>query len=227
MSYRVNEVDSEFVKKQATKDRSGTKYPKCFKVEVDVTKVNLPIIKDWITRTISEHLPDDDIVADYVYELLVANEKNPDIKGIHSQVQDFLGKEESLVFCEKLWKLLISAQDDVDGIPKEILEERKKEMEQKQKSVEVEKSRTNYNRTQSSYGESQSRERVMREREGVRGERSRERIRTDKQPSRDRNGYPEREYRDRDEYRDKDRYGARGRRRDTRDRSRSRERART
>ena len=155
------------------------------------------------------------------------------------QVQDFLGKEESLVFCEKLWKLLISAQDDVDGIPKEILEERKKEMEQKQKSVkrtnynrsgtkvEVEKSRTNYNRTQSSYGESQSRERVMREREGVRGERSRERIRTDKQPSRDRNGYPEREYRDRDEYRDKDRYGARGRRRDTRDRSRSRERART
>lgn len=106
------------------------KTPKCFQVQVDITKVNLEVIQRWIAAKIQEQLPDEDILVDYLYELLQANEKYPDIKAIHDQLTGFIGESESLVFCEKLWKLLISAQDDPDGIPAEILEKRKNELEE-------------------------------------------------------------------------------------------------
>ncbi|ODV81668.1 PWI domain-containing protein, partial [Suhomyces tanzawaensis NRRL Y-17324] len=162
MSYRVHQIDDDYLERQRKKDKAAVKYPKCFKTAVDISKVNLPVVKEWITDKINEQLPDDDIVIDYLYELLQANGDQPDIRGIQVQLNDFLGQDEARQFCEKLWKLMISAQDDPDGIPAEILEKRKKEYEELEKKEQVpakkeqvpEKRKTNYNRSTSKDGES-------------------------------------------------------------------------
>ncbi|QWW24332.1 hypothetical protein CA7LBN_003166 [Candidozyma auris] len=90
-----------------------------FSRKVDSTKVNLPVIKRWIEEEITAQIPDDDIAAGFIYEL-IAGEENPDINAIRAQTDDFLGPKESKIFCKKLWKHLLSAQGDKDGLPSEL-----------------------------------------------------------------------------------------------------------
>lgn len=106
----------------------SSKKSSLFKKPVDISKVNLPIIKTWMETTIQEQLPDDDIVVEFIYEMLQA-EDQPDIKAIKEQMDDFIGKDESLKFCEELWALLLSGQSDPDGIPEQLLEQRKRQLE--------------------------------------------------------------------------------------------------
>ncbi|CUM46188.1 uncharacterized protein AC631_00003 [Debaryomyces fabryi] len=146
MSYRVQKVDDEFVSNKNKKDKAGVKYPKKFSKKVSMAKVNFSVVEKWIGDTLNEQLPDDDVVIDYVSELLQA-EDQPDIKMIHLQMQDFLGKEQAMNFCETLWDMLMSAQDDPDGIPAQLLEQRRKEYEEGQDRDRVEKPKTNYNRS--------------------------------------------------------------------------------
>lgn len=146
MSYRVQRVDDEFVSNKNKKDKAGVKYPKKFSKKVNMGKVNFAVVEKWIGDTLNEQLPDDDVVIDYVGELLQA-EDEPDIKMIHLQMQDFLGQEQAMKFCETLWDLLMSAQDDPDGIPAQLLEQRRKEYEADVDSGKVEKPKTNYNRS--------------------------------------------------------------------------------
>lgn len=100
---------------------------------VDSTKLNLPVIKRWIEDEITAQLPDDDIAAGFIYEL-IAGEENPDIHAIEAQTDEFLGKKDSRKFCKQLWKHLLSAQEDKDGIPKELVEQRKKIIEEQRKA---------------------------------------------------------------------------------------------
>lgn len=108
-------------------ERKGRKRPLAFKKKVDISKVNLKIIKQWLDETMQKQLPDDDIVVEFVYELL---SDEPDILAIQEQMNNFLGEEESLKFCEELWKLLLSAQKDPDGIPEQLLQQQKRKVEQ-------------------------------------------------------------------------------------------------
>ncbi|CUM68256.1 uncharacterized protein PRCAT00005977001 [Priceomyces carsonii] len=140
MSYQINPVNHDYLERKKRKDTSSIKYPKSFKRKVDISKVNTAVIKDWIGKKLDEQLPDDDIVVAYICELL-ENNREPDIKSLHLQIKAFLGNEESLELCDELWKLLLSAQEDKEGIPQELVEERKKEMKQNQ-------NKTNYNRSQ-------------------------------------------------------------------------------
>lgn len=146
MSYRIQRVDDEFVSNKNKKDKAGVKYPKKFSKKVNMGKVNFAVVEKWIGDTLNEQLPDDDVVIDYVSELLQA-EDEPDIKMIHLQMQDFLGQEQAMKFCETLWDLLMSAQDDPDGIPTQLLEQRRKEYEAGEDNGKVEKQKTNYNRS--------------------------------------------------------------------------------
>lgn len=170
MSYRVSRANEDLLEKQKKKEKKSIKYPKIFKQQVNINEVNFDIVKQWISNKINEQLPDDDIVIDYLCELLQA-EENPDIKSIHIQMKDFLGDQESMSFCEKLWNLLLSAQQDSDGIPSEILEQRKREvelLEEKQKQQQEARKnesqshqrgppkRTNYNRSLTSTADSTS-----------------------------------------------------------------------
>lgn len=151
MSYRVQKVDDEFVSNKIKKDKAGVKYPRKFSKKVSMAKVNFPVVEKWIVDTLNEQLPDDDVVIDYVSELLQA-EDQPDIKMIHLQMQDFLGKEQAMKFCETLWDMLLSAQDDPDGILVQLLEQRRKEYEANQDRGREERPKTNYNRSASGRG---------------------------------------------------------------------------
>lgn len=94
------------------------KLPKIFKQEVDIDKVNLEVIKSWLEKKLDELVPNDDILVDYTYELI---QNKSEIKYIHQQLIEFLGEEEAVNFCQELWKLMISAQDDKDGIPPQLV----------------------------------------------------------------------------------------------------------
>jgi serine/arginine repetitive matrix protein 1 len=51
----------------------------------------------------------------------------PDIKSLQIQLTGFLDKD-TAPFCKDLWKLLLSAQDSPQGVPKELLEAKKQEL---------------------------------------------------------------------------------------------------
>lgn len=126
MSFAIKEVDENYYIRK--RPQSKGKMPSVFKKPVDMSKVNLPVIKVWLEETIHEHLPEDDIAVEFIYELL-KSEELLNVEDIQEQMNDFLGEKESLEFCEKLWKLLLSAQKDKDGIPEQLLEQRKKQLE--------------------------------------------------------------------------------------------------
>ncbi|KAK7684727.1 hypothetical protein QCA50_011968 [Cerrena zonata] len=124
--YKVKEVEEDYVARQNSRELSRLKLNKIFDI-----KVNFAIVKKWIYEQLNQILPDDDIVMDYLCEMLTQDE-NPDIKVIHLQMKEFMGEDDSKKFCKKLWLLLNSAQQDPDGIPKEILEKTKRKLEPKE-----------------------------------------------------------------------------------------------
>lgn len=53
----------------------------------------------------------------------------PDIKGLQIQLTGFLDKD-TAPFCKELWNLLLSAQANPAGVPKELIEAKKNELKQ-------------------------------------------------------------------------------------------------
>jgi hypothetical protein len=99
---------------------------KLFDKDVDVSKVNFLVIRNWIATTINEIIPDDDIIVDYICELLTDEDTKPDIRAIQTHLISFIGESEAKKFCRSLWKLMLSGQTDKDGIPPELVEQVKK-----------------------------------------------------------------------------------------------------
>ncbi|CAK1363565.1 uncharacterized protein RHO25_006259 [Cercospora beticola] len=105
----------------------NTSFPPEFSKKVDMTKVNLPVIKKWVSDEITKILnSDDDVVTEMIFTLLEAG-KFPNIKQIQTDISGFLDKD-APPFCLQLWKLLLSAQADPKGIPQELLEAKKFEL---------------------------------------------------------------------------------------------------
>jgi serine/arginine repetitive matrix protein 1 len=100
------------------------------KVKVDMSKVNKDIVVDWLLSRLQKVVPDDDIVSGYAVELLKGE---IEYKSIKSQLQGFLGEQASSV-CRDLWKLLVSAQEDPLGIPKQLIEEKKRQLREERES---------------------------------------------------------------------------------------------
>ncbi|KAL9039497.1 MAG: hypothetical protein Q9214_004853 [Letrouitia sp. 1 TL-2023] len=95
-----------------------TKFPPEFNQKVDMTKVNVEVMKKWIAGKISEILVDeDDIVIQLCFNLL---ENSRFLTG-------FLQKG-TPKFCKDLWTLCLSAQNNSSGVPKELLEAKKLEL---------------------------------------------------------------------------------------------------
>ncbi|KAH6608758.1 hypothetical protein Trco_002104 [Trichoderma cornu-damae] len=107
----------------------STKFPTEFSQKVDMQKVNLQVIKKWIANKISEILgSEDDVVIELCFNL-IDGPRHPDIKSLQIQLTGFLDKDTGL-FCKELWKLLLSAQSNPQGVPKELLEAKKLELMQ-------------------------------------------------------------------------------------------------
>lgn len=99
----------------------------CFKRAVDMSKVNGPVMRRWVLATLEKYLPEDDVACELVLALLFeAENDSPDIKGLRDVVKGFLGPADGLLYCLQLWTILLSAQDSPDGVPEQLVEERKR-----------------------------------------------------------------------------------------------------
>jgi len=103
------------------------KFPKEFDQKVEISKVNLPVIKKWVLdETVKILGNDDDVVTEMIFGILESG-KNPNIKQLQYDLSGFLDKD-APSFCLELWKLCLSAQATPNGIPKELLEAKKYEL---------------------------------------------------------------------------------------------------
>ncbi|KAL2867114.1 PWI domain-containing protein [Aspergillus lucknowensis] len=113
-----------------------TKFPPEFNQKVDMTKVNIEVMKKWIAGKISEILGnEDDVVIELCFNLLEGS-RFPDIKSLQIQLTGFLDKDTAR-FCKELWSLCLSGQQNPQGVPKELLEAKKLELIQEK--IEAEK----------------------------------------------------------------------------------------
>ncbi|KAK7744956.1 hypothetical protein SLS53_003189 [Cytospora paraplurivora] len=111
----------------------STKFPPEFSQKVDMTKVNLQVMKKWIAGKISEILgSEDDVVIELCFNLIEGS-RYPDIKSLQIQLTGFLDKD-TAPFCKELWNLCLSAQTSPQGVPKELLEAKKLELIQEKAS---------------------------------------------------------------------------------------------
>ncbi|KAK0904363.1 hypothetical protein LTR91_012743 [Friedmanniomyces endolithicus] len=104
-----------------------TKFPPEFNVKVDMTKVNFPVIKRWVQDEIERILGTEDEVVMNTISNLVEESRYPNIKELQISLNGFLDKD-APKFCHDLWKYCISAQEGPNGVPKELLEAKKKEL---------------------------------------------------------------------------------------------------
>ncbi|OJJ34004.1 hypothetical protein ASPWEDRAFT_173437 [Aspergillus wentii DTO 134E9] len=113
-----------------------TKFPPEFSRKVDMTKVNIEVMKKWIAGKISEILGnEDDVVIELCFNLLEGS-RYPDIKSLQIQLTGFLDRD-TAKFCKELWSLCLSGQENPQGVPKELLEAKKLELIQEK--IEAEK----------------------------------------------------------------------------------------
>ncbi|KAJ6112132.1 hypothetical protein N7523_008193 [Penicillium sp. IBT 18751x] len=114
----------------------STKFPPEFSRKVDMTKVNIEVMKKWIASRISEILGDeDDIVIELCFNLLEGS-RYPNVKELQIQLTGFLDKDTSK-FCKELWSLCLSGQENPQGVPKELLEAKKLELMQEKAGAAV------------------------------------------------------------------------------------------
>uniref|UniRef100_A0A3Q3J9J0 Serine/arginine repetitive matrix protein 1 n=1 Tax=Monopterus albus TaxID=43700 RepID=A0A3Q3J9J0_MONAL len=112
------------------------KFAECLDKKVDMTKVNLEVIKPWITQRVTEILGfEDDVVIEFIFNQL--EEKHPDSKMMQINLTGFLNGKNAREFMKDLWPLLLSAQENIAGIPSAFLEQKKEEIKLRQ--IEQEK----------------------------------------------------------------------------------------
>mmetsp|Transcript_36222 Transcript_36222/g.87696 ORF Transcript_36222/g.87696 Transcript_36222/m.87696 type:complete len:444 (+) Transcript_36222:15-1346(+) len=112
----------------------GTRFPDNFTQAVELEKVNKQVLTQWIERRVTSILGfEDEIVSSTAINLFLPEEgESPDPKRSQLDLVGFLGEEESASFARDLWTLMLEAQDSATGIPKTLLEEKKKELAAKQ-----------------------------------------------------------------------------------------------
>ncbi|KAL7340291.1 PWI domain-containing protein, partial [Rhodotorula toruloides] len=96
---------------------------------VDMRKVEMGVMKPWITKKVIELLGfEDDVLIEYIYSLL-EDPENPVVDGKNMQIllTGFL-ESKTAAFMNHLWDLLLSAQSNPLRVPTELLEEKKREM---------------------------------------------------------------------------------------------------
>ncbi|KAH8994515.1 hypothetical protein EDB92DRAFT_1943829 [Lactarius akahatsu] len=105
------------------------KFPSQFDTKVDMRKVNLQVIRPWVTKKVVELLGlDDELVVEYAMGLLEdESQPTPDPKKMQINLTGFL-TDSTPVFMAALWNLLIEAQTSPAGIPRSFVEEKKEEM---------------------------------------------------------------------------------------------------
>ncbi|KAF8586646.1 PWI domain-containing protein [Ramaria rubella] len=161
--------DRRFSDKE-TKLLKTMKFPSAFDKKVDMRKVNLQVIRPWITNKVIELVGfEDEVVVEYAMGLLEDESMpTPDPKKMQINLTGFLTKS-TPTFMTALWTLLLEAQDSPAGIPRSFVEEKKAEMRNANKGDE----RVLEERERRRLDEIRERERGQRDRDGGFGGRGR------------------------------------------------------
>ncbi|KAL3943991.1 MAG: hypothetical protein SGBAC_001944 [Bacillariaceae sp.] len=112
----------------------ATRFPANYSQAVELEKVNKQVLTQWIEHRVNSILGfEDEIVSSMAINLFLPEEgESPDPKRAQLDLVGFLGEEESASFARDLWTLMLEAQESATGIPKTLLEEKKKELAAKQ-----------------------------------------------------------------------------------------------
>ncbi|KAJ3017689.1 Serine/arginine repetitive matrix protein 1 [Thoreauomyces humboldtii] len=123
-----SEQDSRFGDKQR-KLLKSMKFPKIFDTKVDMKKVNLTVIRPWVTTKIISIVGfEDDVLIEFVFNLLEAEKVDP--RTMQIEISGFL-ESNAPGFMKELWGLLVSAQSSIGGIPQLFLDQKKDEISKK------------------------------------------------------------------------------------------------
>ncbi|KEH30184.1 SR-rich pre-mRNA splicing activator [Medicago truncatula] len=117
--------DTRFSNKQAKLLKSQKFAPELEHL-VDMTKVNMDVMRPWITRKVTELLGfEDEVLINFIHGLLEAKKVNG--KEIQIQITGFMEKNTGK-FMKELWTLLLSAQKNASGVPQQFLDAKEEEL---------------------------------------------------------------------------------------------------
>jgi serine/arginine repetitive matrix protein 1 len=120
-----------------SKALKATRFPKNFSKKVNLEKVNKAVLTQWVEQKVTSILGfDDEIVSSTAINLFLPSEGgNPDPRRAQLDLVGFLGEDESASFAKELWSLLLEAESSTSGIPRTLLEQKKKELSQQKISA--------------------------------------------------------------------------------------------
>ncbi|KAL2238406.1 UNVERIFIED_CONTAM: Serine/arginine repetitive matrix protein 1 [Sesamum indicum] len=126
--------DTRFSNKQAKLLKSQKFAPELENL-VDMTKVKMDVMRPWIAKRVTELIGfEDEVLINFIYSLLEGKEVNG--KQVHISLTGFMERNTGK-FMKELWALLLSAQQNVSGVPQQFLDA--KEEETKKKKAETDR----------------------------------------------------------------------------------------
>ncbi|ORX53844.1 serine/arginine repetitive matrix 1-like protein [Piromyces finnis] len=115
-----SEQDNRFSDK-TKKQLKNMSFPSIFNKKVNLKKVHMPTLQQWISKKVIEILGmEDDVLINYIYETLEETH-SPDPKLLQLNLTGFLEKNAGS-FVKELWERILSAQENPSGIPTEDIE---------------------------------------------------------------------------------------------------------
>jgi serine/arginine repetitive matrix protein 1 len=116
-----------------SKALKATKFPSNFSTPVNLSKVNMPVLTQWIEQRVTTILGfDDEIVSSTAINLFLPSEGgSPDPRRAQLDLVGFLGEDGAASFAKELWSLLLESQSSISGIPRTLLDQKKKELSSK------------------------------------------------------------------------------------------------
>ncbi|GER26910.1 serine/arginine repetitive matrix protein [Striga asiatica] len=120
--------DTRFSNKQA-KLLKSQKFPPELDHLVDMTKVKMDVMKPWIAKRVTELIGfEDEVLINFIYGLLEGKGVNG--KQVQITLTGFMERNTGK-FMKELWSLLLSAQQNVSGVPQQFLDAKVEEAEKK------------------------------------------------------------------------------------------------
>nr|POE49571.1 isoform 2 of serine/arginine repetitive matrix protein 1 [Quercus suber] len=113
-----------------------TKFPPEFNEKVDMSKVRFTVLRMWVVEELMRIMKyEDEIVLEMIFDRL-SSKDSPDIRRLQIYLGGFLDKD-AAPFCLKLWQMCLSAQENAQGIPQELLEAKKAQLVEEEAAREA------------------------------------------------------------------------------------------
>ena len=103
-------------------------FPPEFKEKINMTKIEMKVIRSWVENKIIAILGfEDEFLSNYIMSMLEDKSQLSEPKNIYLNLTCFLDKN-TFSFMTELWNLLLSAQKSENGIPEQLIKEKKEEI---------------------------------------------------------------------------------------------------